>query len=53
MSSSYYEMDGAPEKVRETVQEKVCSRCRGTGSVELHGQETDCIECEGWGSVLI
>lgn len=26
--------------------------CRG-GIVEVHGQETDCIECEGYGSVLI
>ncbi len=30
-----------------------CSFCRGSGLVEVQGQETDCIECEGMGSVLV
>lgn len=42
------------EEVRETaLQERTCPRCKGLGSVELHGQETDCIDCDGWGSILI
>lgn len=43
-----------PEEVRETVEtEKRCPRCRGTGSVVVRGQETDCLDCEGFGSILI
>lgn len=30
-----------------------CMRCRGTGLVEIHDQETDCLDCEGYGTVLI
>lgn len=33
--------------------EQVCSVCRGSGVVVVHDQETDCIECEGFGSVVI
>jgi DnaJ-class molecular chaperone len=52
--SSNYGFPPMPEMVREEQQrEQPCSRCKGLGTVEVHGQETDCIACEGWGSVLI
>lgn len=37
----------------EVREEKICKRCRGTGQIVLHGQDTDCEDCEGWGSFLI
>jgi RecJ-like exonuclease len=51
---SNYGFPPLPETVREEQhREQPCSRCKGLGTVEVHGQETDCITCEGWGSVLI
>jgi DnaJ-class molecular chaperone len=50
---SYYDEPEGPEEVRVAKNERLCTRCKGSGSVELHGQETDCIDCEGYGSVLI
>jgi DnaJ-class molecular chaperone len=53
MSSNYITRQDL-EEVQETAQsEKRCPRCRGLGTVQLHGQETDCTHCDGWGSVLI
>ena len=51
--SSNYELPEDPEMVQETQEEKPCPRCRGLGTVLVHGQETDCIDCDGWGSILI
>jgi DnaJ-class molecular chaperone len=57
MSRSYYESQYEDEEVYVTVdqaqEERPCTRCRGTGSVDLHGQDTDCLDCEGYGSILI
>lgn len=38
----------------ETVEKEIpCPAHCDNGLVLVHGQETDCIECEGYGSVLI
>jgi DnaJ-class molecular chaperone len=51
---SNYDYPPLPEEVREEAKkERRCQRCHGSGLVEVHGQETDCIDCEGYGSVLI
>jgi hypothetical protein len=42
---------GDPEA--EPQREVKCNACYGTGLVEVHGQETDCIECGGYGTVLV
>lgn len=55
--SSYYDFEEDLEEVRENDPEEVrevpCpSHCNG-GLVEVHGQETDCITCEGYGTIEI
>lgn len=56
--SSNYEPEIWDEEVREnedepTQREVSCpAHCRN-GLVEVHGQETDCITCEGYGTILI
>lgn len=56
--SSYYDWPEEAEEVHvieedEEQQEVPCpSHCRN-GLVEVHGQETDCITCEGFGTILI
>lgn len=55
--SSYYQshIDGGYVHVTEPDEghEVRCSRCHGSGLVLVHGQETDCIDCEGYGSVYV
>jgi RecJ-like exonuclease len=52
--SSYYAEAPEPEEVREPQQREIrCNVCKGSGLVEVFDQETDCIECEGYGTVLI
>lgn len=54
--SSYYVFEDEPEEVHVNelgaAIEVRCTRCRGRGWVEVCGQETDCIDCEGYGTVL-
>lgn len=56
MGSNYVATD-EPEEVRvddsSDQREVRCNRCHGTGLVEIYDQETDCIDCEGYGTVLI
>jgi hypothetical protein len=57
VTSSYYADYDEPEEVREdgseAVSEVPCpAHCNG-GLVEVHGQETDCITCEGYGTIEI
>lgn len=52
MSSNYWDVE-SPAEVRENQFEVKCARCHGSGLVMVHGQETDCIDCEGYGSVLV
>lgn len=33
--------------------EQRCMRCKGTGMVYVHDQETDCLNCEGYGTILV
>ncbi len=42
----FYEDENALKTVK-------CQACHGSGLVEVHGQETDCIECEGWGDIEV
>lgn len=42
-----------PEPVEKVRVEVPCHRCHETGLVIVHGQETDCLDCEGYGTVLI
>jgi DnaJ-class molecular chaperone len=37
----------------ENTEERPCRRCHGTGLVYIQDEETDCMDCEGWGSVLV
>jgi hypothetical protein len=57
VSSNYYGPDWVEEvHVSEDVAEQrevPCpAHCNG-GLVEVHGQETDCITCEGYGTILV
>lgn len=56
MMSNYADFDEHEEvHVDEDDQgrEIPCTRCRGRGWVLVHDQETDCIDCEGYGSVIV
>ena len=44
---------GGPTDGTLSDNERTCARCRGLGVVEVRGQESDCIDCDGYGSVLI
>jgi hypothetical protein len=58
VSSSYYDdvddLDWVDVVEEEPEQREVpCpAHCRN-GLVEVHGQETDCITCEGFGTILV
>lgn len=41
---------GIPETTLKTVK---CNVCHGSGTVEIDGWETDCVECEGFGDFEI
>ncbi len=54
---SNYDFSILPEEVRanelDGVEYRPCKRCRGTGWIWLHDQETDCLDCFGDGEVPI
>lgn len=51
---SNYETVEPVEEVREAEPKTIrCNVCHGSGLVEVHGQETDCLECEGYGDLLV
>ena len=57
MSSNYADLDvvGDPYEYEEEPEQREVrcpARCLN-GLVEVHGQETDCITCEGYGTILI
>jgi hypothetical protein len=51
---SNYDWPDEAEEVQENEEREVpCpAHCRN-GLVEVHGQETDCITCEGYGTILV
>lgn len=55
--SSNYDPLGSAARVSVTGEEPTreipCSACRGLGYVWIQDQESDCIDCEGYGSVVI
>lgn len=56
MGSNYvsrFEADEVHETSSEEGLEVPCKRCYGSGIVYVHDQETDCIDCEGMGSVIV
>lgn len=54
---SNYSLEELPEtgvvNDSEAVEYRPCKRCRGSGWVWLHDQETDCLDCFGDGEVPI
>jgi RecJ-like exonuclease len=42
-------LDTIDEADRRPAAERPCKRCRGLGTVD----GADCVDCEGWGSVLL
>lgn len=51
---SLYDVDTfAYDTDTEESQWVPCHRCHGSGLVEVRGQETDCLDCEGEGAVPI
>lgn len=56
MSSNYWTAQPSTAVREDELEGQVevrCSRCHGTGLVEVYDQETDCIDCEGYGTVFI
>lgn len=59
---SNYRLDDEPDEVRvyedpedaePTQHEVTCPAHCMNGLVEVHGYETDCITCEGYGTLLV
>lgn len=56
MASNYadaFPSETVDENESDGVEYRPCKRCRGLGVVEVHDQETDCLDCEGYGEVPI